>query len=479
MSPEESIIRSTGVSLGIKTSGSSSQLNAKHTWNILACGDFGFTSAKPEKIAASSMNDFLETHEVKICGSVTENLPENIKPFFVKYPVRSVKDFSKDSIIDKIPALKSLTGAIDLIDKLLSGKISAENAVAILDKLELPPTIYGAILAKIEQNPSGSTTLNSGTVDSILSMIDIGDEPTPAPTATDNFISTISADSQITNSEQALQLIRENCTSTLSALYKTVVSQPFFKNCQTSWNALKKLLKNLGRNRDINLLLASSSVESSGEKLSQFISTCGDENSVPDIIIWDYPLTLSTSSVTEIKSVCEIAERYKSIVIGSLSPSTELQPMLFKADHLGDIFGQPEYIPYKRLRKEPASRCLCIGMPAAELSVSESNQPLLIGAAWVLAEQWVESILSKSMPFAFSLLENVHEFGLSEIHEHIAREAEEFGFSVLRAHPRGISSDPRVILEIDSSEAFSNLSFNLIVNRTARLAAEWVSEYGK
>jgi hypothetical protein len=242
---------------------------------------------------------------------------------------------------------------------------------------------------------------------------------------------------------------------------------------------LKKLLKNLGRNRDITVSIASSPVESCVERLADQIGICSEGHSLPDLILWDYPLILSTACIAEIESVCELAERYKSLVISSLSSENDLQSMLLKTDHLGDTLQQALYIPYRRLRNEAASRSLCIGIPTALIPGTESDKPLETGAAWIIVEQWLESLLSKNMPFSFAFLENTHEVNLPEIDEHIAREVENFGFSVLRSHLRGISCDPKVVLEIDSSAAFSSLGFNLIVNRTARLAAEWISEHGK
>ena len=461
---EDSTIRSATVSLG--TNRQATAVTNPEPWNMLICGDFGFNSLKPEKISAAMWNEFLETHAIKIHGSVENNLPDQVTPFYLEYGITTLKDFSLERMKSRIPALAPYAKALEILDDVSLQKMSASNGADAIAALNLPIDLLST--ARSTKQPS----TENQKVDSILSMLDIA--PANQTPAQNDIVAALSADSVTEVSSSYISGQKQLVHTLLQSIVDGIFGQEFFSSKMASWHSLRRLLKVLGRNRDFCVYLYSKADHEAVQSLQQGIIQCAEETAVPDIILWDYPVKTTTASMNDLENVAQTAERYKSIVLSSLEGRDPLLEEICHAERLEPILQQPAYIPFKRLRKAAVSRSLMLCIPSVKVVAGEDDRILEIGSGWVVAEQWINGLIQRNSPFDIIPYPSTDQVSFCDISEHIASEAANFGLSVIKTLQQNIVSSPRVLLETEDQEQMGSFGFNFAVNRTARLAAEWL-----
>jgi hypothetical protein len=107
-------------------------------WNILVCSDLGFVSHRPSQVRIAEWNEFMASQGIVLSGSVSDMLADGGKPVFIEYPVKSMKDFSTESIVDNVPAFAAWSRACFALEQLLDGKTSLRDALSALEKAGLP-----------------------------------------------------------------------------------------------------------------------------------------------------------------------------------------------------------------------------------------------------------------------------------------------------------------------------------------------------
>jgi hypothetical protein len=473
MQKDESTIKSASVSLGSNVSAKSNPLEKNRPRGILICGDFGFYSAEPTIISSSTIQEFIDVAKPKIALSVTNNLPSLVDSFFAEWEIRSFNDFSPETISSKIPLLKEIITSKQILEKIIYQKQSAQNGYEQIDTLQIPGKLKEAILSSLGQ----AAPAKNAKIDSILSMLDVEPEQEKV---TDQFISDIANGNESINTNT----ISNNIIlleSIVSQLIDLIVEHPAYKELKTNWHALKNLCKKIGRTKDIFVLLSSSPPEIADNSLENAMQACVSEGLIPDLILWNYRVTFSTSSIDLLKQPSVIADKYKSVLITSIHHSEPMLTQLGKIENTRDFFNQPDLIAYNRLRKEIFSRCLSICAPSYIINTPE--KALLSGGGWLLCEQWISSILNGGSPFDFSSTSNLElpddNILQPNIDSHAQNGAAENGLTLLRTRSGRVFSSPRVLLATDGS--FCSLGFNLLVNSVMRssvaLLSSWSKEY--
>ncbi len=485
MNEKESSIQS--ISVGLGTSGSAVPAGSsgeQQPWVVLVCSDLGCTTDGAERISAAILNDFLSTNSVVISGPVQTGLPEDIEPFHIEYRVTDIKDFSLGALAEKLPLLGQLRSAAVLLDDISRKKVAAADGFAQLTAMNLPQSVIRQLGTLRPKLAGGTVPAGGGTptapskVDSILSMIDVGDPDAseenapPAAGQPKGFVAALTESAEEPFSSAALLKCRESIDRLIATLGETVSAQPFFKAAAGSWQALKSLLKIAGRNRDINIFLHAAPFDAAQRHFSDALSSCAAQNGVPDLVVWDYPVTIDTASMQQLEHIGAQADRYKTVAVVSLDRRDDLYRKIIDREPLKPVIEQPACIPLRRLQKADAARCIALCAPDASIPRGLSGKESTITGGWLLAMQWLSSVVELSSPFH---LQNSSQmvldtFAFPKLDSEVVFDANRCGITVLRP---GTTTSPRVLLG-DSATPYGSLLFNLLVNRTARLAAEWV-----
>ena len=474
MDTEKSPIHSMNVNVGTFNSASSaSSVNTNHPWIVLVCADLGFTSHKPERISSATINELLSTTEIVITGTVDKDLPDGIAPFHIEYPLTDLKDLSPSSVTKRLSYLKHFRRAYEVLEDISEKKVPVGNALQDLSAMPLPSSIIGK-LGLIGTVPPASTA-SPKAIDSILSMVDIGDDSGRdiPPATSPDFVAAL-ADGAAEREGVSMAAVHDcmrSIETLIGTLGKTVFNQPFFKTAVSSWNALKTVLKLAGRNNDILFFLYSAPCDAAERHFGDVLNSCATGNDIPDLVLWDYPVSTDTATMEQYSSIGELADRFKTMVTASLDYHDDLYRRIINGEPLKRVIEQPSFIPLRRLQKAASSRCLTLCVPDVVLPRGKAGDEITIPGAWLLALQWTASVIENSAPFhlqnnSISQL-NSFEFPKSG---GMAPDAYQAGITLLR--PNSITT-PRVLLE-DSESPYGSLLFNMLVNRTARLAAQWV-----
>lgn len=474
MEKDKSSIHSTNVSLGVMSEVRRETAASKAQPAILLIsGDFGFHSDSALKISASQWNDFFCANKFEFTCSVEHNLPEYIKPFFLKYPVESINDFSIDNIIEKTPSLSPFKTALTVTEQLRLSRIDNSEAYNRLEALQIPESLKNKILISLKLSPNRDTpSSNPHQIDSILSMIDIQEEPAAPQTRTDQFIATVtSKDTSIPDYESVKTFLAEIMEKTADAIRKTVR----FTEIARSWHSLKNIVKIAGRNEIVDIYCASSPREEAAELLSSVLCTMPDDLT-PDLLLWNYDYTLSTASMQELEQVSMIADKYKTVLCTSISNTEEINSALYSTQPVRIIMEHDQMIPYNRFRNNTASRSciLCSAPEYSELNTSEFN---LASGAWIITAQWMISLVESGNPFQWPRrIQSITGFGAtSKVDDSRIEEVAQYGITITENCEYLHRVSPVSAIDISERSPYRSAGFNILVNKTARLAATRVS----
>ncbi|HEX2959189.1 MAG TPA: hypothetical protein VHO70_20310 [Chitinispirillaceae bacterium] len=474
MEEEKSPICSTSVSMGILSgSKNGKSVTPAKPSTLLVFGDFGYRSNTVQKVSASQWGDFFQANTFEITCSVGNKLPEYVKPFYLEYTVESINDFSLQSIIDKTTNLSPFKRALQTSEQLKAGKINRSDAYNQIENLQLPTMLKNKILTGLALTPTRDTPSgNPHQIDSILSMIDIPGNAPAAPSTTDSFIDAItSLDSNSPDFDKVNSLLLAILKSTAEAIRKS----DRFTELATSWTTLKNLLKIAGRDQSLQIFCVSFPREDASEFLPELLGNLSDEL-VPDLILWNYDYSFSTAALQELEQVALVADKYKSLLCTSLYRDEAVNNELFSSQPARIMLQQEAMIPYNRFRNSAAARS-CVLCAAPAYKDAGTNDFTLASGAWIITAQWIHSVVESGTPFTWpQRIQSVNGFGLTEkIDDSRIEEVAEYGITITENSDFLHAVRPVSVLNISERSPYRSAGFNMLVNRTARLTAMWVS----
>jgi hypothetical protein len=487
MDNEKSPIHSMNVSLGTPQTVPASAVSSNQPWVILVCSDLGFTSHRPQKISSATLNELLTSTEIIISGTVEKGLPDEIAPFHIEYPIDSLKDFSPSSIAEKLPYLQDLKKAAEVLNAISAKKIAPSDGLKKIAAMTLPPSVVsllgtiGPVSAGGVKTKGHSSPQAPKKIDSILSMMDIEeDEHATSPQEQpSDFVAAITEGGAA--QQEISQAALHNCIQTVDGLLESlgniVSEQPFFTAATSSWNALKIVLKIAGRNRDTHFYLHSAPYDAAERHFGDALAVCAAETGTPDLVVWDYPVPIDTATMEQFSHIGEQADHVKTVVAASIDRHDELYTKILDGEPLKGVLEKPAFIPLRRLQEAAQARCLVLCCPDAIQQRGQNGKEIKVAGAWLFTFQWTSSLVENSSPFHLqnSSIQVLDSFAFPKLSREVATDTYQNGITLLR--PNSITT-PRVLFG-DHETPYGSLLFNLLVNRTARLAADWISGQNK
>ena len=477
MNNDESIIRSTNVNIGARSSGSGAPVSQQtKPWIVLVCADLGFTAEKPCRVTAASLNEFISTSAVVLTGTVEKGLPSEIAPFHVEYPVKDIKDLSPTAIAEKLPILTQLKTVASLLEDISRERLAAADGLKKIAAMPLPQSIMqlvGKIGVVQNTQPRQQSAASGSNVDAILSMVNIDsstDEKEDTAPENPDFVSTFTVAGVTEFSRAALLTCLEAVNVLVKDLVDIVLAQPFFSAAVSSWTSLKTLLKITGRNRSIHCYLHAAPYDAAQRHFADALAACAADTGSPDLVVWDYPVETDTASLDQLGVIGETADRFKTMVVSSLDYHTELYEKIIDGEPLTSVIEQSSYIPLRRLQESAPARCLSICAPDAQ---HPRGDKLRYTSGWLFAFQWLTSVIENCAPFHLqnSSIMVLDTFAVQKVSRDTIADGYKAGITIIQP---GSTTVPRVLLNAADSP-YGNLLFNMLVNRTARLAAEWIT----
>jgi EvpB/VC_A0108, tail sheath N-terminal domain len=500
MNEKKSSIESFGVSLGSAPAPSPAAQRLE-PWNVLICSDLGFKSSQPGRLRISDWKEFVGSKKITVSGTVENMLERDGKPFFLEYSVSSMQDFSAEAVLEKTGIVSSHARVYQALSKLISGACGEAEALQAVEnsglthseKTRIRSMLGGGGTKSPASEKPQSKSPRSG-IDKILSMVDFeenqsGEKPDNlAQSASDAFIETMAAGTGPSFQKGALKVYVDELGKKLHEQVTAIQMQPFFASRKASWQCLMDCARAIGRKTEIGLTVFSAPPEDMEEKFRGVLEHCIESFMVPDIIVWDFSVSFSNADMDLLTKIAETADQYKCALLAPLSMDDGFFEGLSRLDSLSPLFEDVRFLPFKKLRANPASRCVCLCapdmvFPGKERSAGSRDIMITACGCWALLERWIESMLYASDPFATVAL-TVEDNKLLEdavfsenIPPHLSKEASKTGITLFDKSPAAMTFDGAVAV-IDSESAgaaYSSLAFNVLVNRVARLSVTRLS----
>lgn len=482
MNKKKSQIDSFNVSLG-----PSSPIKSKPTqlepWNILVCSDLGFVSKKPQQVRIAEWNEFMAAQGIVLSGSVSNMLSNSGKPVFIEYPVKTMKDFSAESIVANIPAFAAWSQACFALQQLLDGKTGLADVLSMIGKAGLTAEEAERIAAMLAPAQGGrpqkpidvpKTKPKGSSVDRILSMVDA--KPLPGKgqdnnrsSLTDALFQSVSGGA-VQFDKAGITTFVAQCREKLQEQAAALMAQDFFKGRFFSWQGLTQLAKVIGRKKEVAVSVVSSPAQTMQDRLGEALGACMEAGAAPDLVVWDYDVTFTNASMEALATVAAAAERHKCMVLAPLCMDDPLLSGISARQSISHFFDDVRFLPYKKLRENTAARCLCLCAP-----------PLAAGpkSEWFAVIRWAEMLISNSDPFAAKQQQYPVESVFSgapvfsqAVSPAVAAEAAAMGLTLFEETLDKATLDRAVTVAGPDSvaEHFRSFCFNLLVNRLALLS---------
>jgi hypothetical protein len=482
MNDDSSPIQSWNINMGKEHSSESTARSKQESWNVLICSDFGFVSDVPERIWAGAFKEFLETKHCTISGVVDDGLPSDIPAFYAELDIRAIDDFRKESLVESIEPFQPYFEMISVLEQYHSEKITKEQTEETINALRLPELIrskalelVGTPIASVKQdqpNEPGST------LDSILAVVDLGTSQSEKTSSGNQNTSQMASVSTI---PAFIRSIKKG----LDEAVENLMQQPFFVSKWGSWIGLHRLLKTIGRNREVSVYVFSSGSPDASTRIADALRECVAEGPGIDCILWDYPYSFTTADMEDLEQVSVVADQYKSMLIGWIEQDDEAVKQIIGGAIPSTVFDDSRYIPFHRLRNKESTRSVVMCLPALQFDAHRMKGPVA-GSCWAYMEEWITSIIENSNPFVL-LSHDSFEGGsiinettvLGNTSESTAKEVSEWGLSLCLGDKNGsplfITASTLLGLEgVDG--AYSYFGYNLLVNRSVRLATQWIGQ---
>jgi hypothetical protein len=476
---EKSQIDSFNVSLG-SLSGSQPASRQLERWNILVCSDLGFVSKKPQPVRISGWNEFMESQNVVLSGAVENKASGEDKPLFFEYSVRSLTDFSVESIMANAMPLSAMHRVCYALEQFVNGKTSREDAVSMIGKAGLGTDELGRVLRLLEKRSSSPAAMPrprppASSVDRILSMVDakqsLGkDETEQAAGLTDALFTSVVEPQEFVD-KAGISAYISRCGEQLRDLTATVEAQPFFASRKSSWTCLNTLAKVIGRKKEVSVSVFSAPQQDLPDRLHEALSVCLETGVSPDVIVWDFDVSFANADMDIMATVAAAAEQYKCMVIAPLSASDPLFAGISGRESVSHIFEEVRFLPYKKLRDNTSTRCLCLC--GSQLAQGGGR------SCWYAAIRWAEMLNGALDPFAVRRrqgpLESVF-LGVPLFSETVCvavtGQASDMGITLFEEtlEKAGIDKIATVVGPDNVAAHYTSFAFNLLVNRAVRLS---------
>jgi len=488
MDAPKSPIDSFGVSLGSSPTPRAAERNAE-PWNILICSDLGFTSRAPQPLRIPEWNDFVKSAGVVLSGPAPDKLTGGTAPIYVELPLRTMKDFTQDGVSQHVPALAAISRAAFAIRRLLEGSTNVADVVSMITRAGLPPAEVARISKMLNPRPSSSAQQTSrpapneaSSVDRILSMMNPSPAKEPQDSApplglTAGLFQAASGTGE-TFDKTGLAAYVDECEQRITAQADAISNQPFFALRKASWNCLMLLAKIIGRKPDAQITVFSAETTHARDEFASVLGACLAQGRGPDIVVWDYDVTFANADMEAASALLAVAEQYKCMVIAPTGMDDPLFAGISGRQSIAHHFDDVRFLPYKKLRTNPNSRCLCLCAPplvmfgSANGSVHANSR-----SCWYVALRWAEMLIMEKNPVAARQqrpgAESVFAGGplfLSDITASVSSDGAAMGLTLFEGTLDAAKLDKaKTVVGADAAdETFTGMAFNLFVNRVIR-----------
>jgi predicted component of type VI protein secretion system len=459
-------------------------------WNILICSDLGYKSKKPEAITASILNDFIESKNIIFRGNI-KDVSENGE-VFIEYPIKSIKNFSSEKIIHKVLYTHELQHLCNTLQEVLEGTIDKQKAIdTIISRRSLTPQFKEALdilRVKNADAPKYKNTLKreksdekEKALDNIFSSMDLAPSEqkisTTPNSALDNLVSAITSEFSVTLPKDRINSLISKCKKQINEQVKEILNNNLFKQYKSSWLCIRHLIKILARNKECNLFLYSASFNDISDSFVNAMDYLSNQNTSPDIVLFDYPLTFSTAHMQLIGTVAGTANSNNSMTLTHCGLDEQLLNELQNVDTLKPLFKEQRFIPFYRLRRNDFSRNLVLTVPPFTIE-SKDIVPSFAGGSWLLLFAIIQKLSRDMSPFEGRLsmndtgitVEYPLRFASGLTGEH-TYEAAQKGITLLSKetfYPYGEYITTLIDPEI-AAELYTYFEYNLLTNRVLKI----------
>ncbi|MBD3240719.1 MAG: hypothetical protein GF331_09060 [Chitinivibrionales bacterium] len=419
------------------------QSSAAPPWSMLVCADLGYLSLEPAKLLAADWGRFFADAKVRIEGTVPAGVGQ--PSFSVELNPATLDDLSPSKLAESLPHLQ---GLVQLRDTLLS----VGDGLTVADALEV---------IEREQEGGGLRERARGLLESELRSM--------------------RGESRVASDK--LASILEQLEAAIEGDTRRCVQQGFFNDRRAAWLALRQLATAAGRSSSFAIRVCSGPRDTMTGHLGDILTQCARKGDSPDMVLWDYPVNINMRDMKALSHLAAETDAHDAMLLSSLAEDEPLVQSMVSEDNTGELLLEEHFVPLRRLRANPAARCIVLSGPPVLLD-PQGTPPAQAGAAWLVAHDIERLLIDGASPLETTMpsgedLERNFQFVLANtvrIPPHIAEEAASHGLVFLSDGMRAGQIALPTLVNPDMAETHSaHFGYNLLLNHLRRLTKQRIA----
>ncbi|MBN1983509.1 MAG: type VI secretion system contractile sheath large subunit [Chitinivibrionales bacterium] len=366
-------------------------------------------------IDKNSFNAVLQSLSPSISFSVPDILNNDAKSFDVAITIKSLKDFTPDSLVLQIPQLNTLVQVKEKLKKVTAGLISADEFNQSVRQLELPGEVRKILdtMAAIQQpktvpeTPVSASHTESGkksSLSSILEQIDFGANSRDSQTSTgagmsalNSFIAAVTDEYVKKPAAAGIDGIITQIEVLMSRQLDEIMHAKPFLGLERSWRSLKFLIdKNESKTKgSLQFSLCSCEKDVVDTVLLEQIFRCvwKSDCTAPDVIVLLHSFNNSPSDFQIIENVARCGRSTQTVVIAWAGPEffsvRQFTDLPASAPNIELLLADQEYDRWRSFREKSESEWLVFSTNSFCLRERYGSQG--VGSKYVHYEECVDS----------------------------------------------------------------------------------------
>jgi hypothetical protein len=295
----------------------------------------------------------------------------------------------------------------------------------------------------------------------------------PISDASAALFAAVAGDGAVTIPRRELEEQRRILQTAVSRQVENIVRAGFFSKRYASWFCLRQAVATIGRAKGITLSLFSCSHESLADSFEQALQSCSEQGLAPNIVLIDDEYTFSAADISRLETIAQAASDRLCSAITAIHSKDALFAGISSRDTLAQFFDDVRFLPFKKLRSNPAARCLALCGP--HMAAGE-GEPVAVHAGWRVLFDWIGAFISGRSLFECAQDRTASPVPIScaiDIPLAIVTEAATWGLTLFS--PRAPAGEPAGVVTLVDDQAagpaYSRFGYNLAVNLIMKLVA--------
>ena len=335
-----------------------SKIPKKLPWRIVVASNLtpDRESSGPYSVDKNSYNELTEKLAPSIFFTVKNTMGVEVKHLDVDLKIKSIKDFTPDSIAEKVPALASLLTLREMFKKYCNGEIKQEELQTFLSGKPTPSRLepfFEGLTGKSQASPETTVKADEkkseskdskGNLDTIMNIMDLcikeeEKKDIAAPQKPiEGLFESVGERYTVKASLKDLDAVTQTVDEILEEQVEEIIHAPMFIEFETAWRELKFLIDRTNFREGVKIDVIACEKGELDKTLTEkvFNPVWNNDTIAPDLIVSTHALSQSVVDEELAGNLAKLGQSTQTVIL------TWAGPKFFNIENFADL---PSSVP--------------------------------------------------------------------------------------------------------------------------------------